>query len=298
MACPGSVGAENDPSPHPAPAALRTREGGTLGVSFERGHSVLTSISGRSVIVTGASKGIGKGIARVFASKGARVLLAARDLAQAQAAADEIRSQGGTAIAVAADVAKPDDIARMVRTAVELHGGVDILCSNAGVFPAARLGEMSLADWNQVLDTNLKGTFLCVNACLPHLKARGKGRIVVTSSITGPITGYPGWSHYGASKAGQLGFIRTAAIELAPHNITINAVLPGNILTEGLAAVGEEYLARMTAAVPQRRLGSVEDVAYAALFLASDEAGFITGQTIVVDGGQVLPESHMALEDL
>ena len=97
---------------------------------------------------------------------------------------------------------------------------------------------MSVADWDQVLDINLKGTFLTVNACLPGLKARGKGRIIVTSSITGPITGYPGWSHYAASKAGQLGFVRTAAIELAPHHVTVNAVLPGNILTEGIEALG------------------------------------------------------------
>lgn len=259
---------------------------------------VLTSLSGRSVIVTGASKGIGKGIARVFAGKGAKVLLAARDLAQAEAAAAEIRSAGGVASAVAADVCSSDDCARMAATAVERHRGIDIVCCNAGVFPAARLGEMSVADWDRVLDINLKGTFLTVNACLPALKERGVGRIIVTSSITGPITGYPGWSHYAASKAGQLGFVRTAAIELAPHHITVNAVLPGNILTEGVEALGPEYIARMTSAIPQRRLGSVEDVAYAVLFLASDEAGFISGQTIVVDGGQVLPESHMALEDL
>jgi 3-oxoacyl-[acyl-carrier protein] reductase len=263
---------------------------------------VLTSLSGRSVIVTGASKGIGKGIARVFASKGANVLLAARDLAQAEKAASEIRALIGTgagiASAVAADVSSPEDCARMARTAMERHGDIDIVCCNAGVFPAARLGDMSVADWDQVLDINLKGTFLTVNACLPELKARGKGRIIVTSSITGPITGYPGWSHYAASKAGQLGFVRTAAIELAPHHITVNAVLPGNILTEGVEALGPEYIARMTSAIPQRRLGSVEDVAYAVLFLASDEAAFISGQTIVVDGGQVLPESHMALEDL
>jgi 3-oxoacyl-[acyl-carrier protein] reductase len=259
---------------------------------------VLTSFSGRSVIVTGASKGIGKGMARVFASKGAKVLLAARDLAQAEAAAAEIRSSGGIASAVAADVSIPEDSARMAQTALERHGGIDIVCCNAGIFPAARLGEMSVADWDQVLDINLKGTFLTVNACLSALKASGKGRIIVTSSITGPITGYPGWSHYAASKAGQLGFVRTAAIELAPHNITVNAVLPGNILTEGMEALGPEYIARMTSAIPQRRLGTVEDVAYAAVFLASDEAAFISGQTIVVDGGQVLPESHMALEDL
>jgi 3-oxoacyl-[acyl-carrier protein] reductase len=256
---------------------------------------VLTSVAGRSVIVTGASKGIGKGIARVFASKGAKVLLAARDFTQTQAAAAEI---GFGASAIAADVSNEEDCARMARTAVERHGGIDIVCSNAGVFPSARLGEMSVADWDQVLSINLKGTFLTVHACLGALKARGKGRVIVTSSITGPITGYPGWSHYAASKAGQLGFVRTAAIELAPHNITVNAVLPGNIVTEGVEGLGAEYIARMTAAIPQRRLGTVEDIAYAALFLASDEAGFITGQTIVVDGGQVLPESQAALEDL
>ncbi len=259
---------------------------------------MFTSISGRSVIVTGASKGIGKGIARVFASKGAQVLLAARDLAQAEAAAAEIRSAGGIASAAAADVSIPEDCARMAALATERHGGIDIVCCNAGVFPAARLGDMTVADWDQVLDINLKGTFLTVNASLSGLKARGQGRIIVTSSITGPITGYPGWSHYAASKAGQLGFVRTAAIELAPLHITVNAVLPGNILTEGVEALGPSYIASMTSAIPQRRLGSVEDIAYAALFLASDEAGFITGQTIVVDGGQVLPESQMALADL
>ena len=248
--------------------------------------------------MTGASKGIGKGIARVFASNGAKVSLVSRDLAQAEAAAAEIRSVGGIASAVAADISNPEDCARMARTAAERQGGIDIVCCNAGIFPSARLGEMSVAQWDQVLDINLKGTFLTVNACLPGLKARGKGRIIVTSSITGPITGYPGWSHYAASKAGQLGFVRTAAIELAPHNVTVNAVLPGNIFTEGVEVLGPEYIARMTSAIPQRRLGSVDDIAYAALFLASDEASYITGQTIVVDGGQVLPESPAALEDL
>jgi 3-oxoacyl-[acyl-carrier protein] reductase len=259
---------------------------------------MLTSIYGRSVIVTGASKGIGKGIAGVFARHGAQVLIAARDVSQAEAAATEIRASGGTANAIAVDVSKAEDNVRMAQIATERHGGIDILCCNAGIFPAAKLFDMKEADWDQVLDINLKGTFLSVQACLPALKARGKGRIIVTSSITGPITGYPGWSHYGASKAGQLGFIRTAAIELAPHNITVNAVLPGNILTEGVKALGPEYIAKMTSAIPAGRLGSVEDVANAALFLASDEAGFISGQTIVVDGGQVLPESHMALEEL
>jgi 3-oxoacyl-[acyl-carrier protein] reductase len=262
------------------------------------GIDMLKSLEGRSVIVTGASKGIGKGIARVFASKGARVLITARDLAQAETAAADIRANGGIASAVAADVSTVEGNTVMAEAAIARHGGIDILCCNAGVFPEAKLAGMSVADWNQVMDINLKGTFLSVHACLPGLKARGKGRIVLTSSITGPITGSPGWSHYGASKAGQLGFMRSAALELAPFNITVNAVLPGNILTEGVAGLGAEYIARMKSAIPAGRLGSVEDVAYAVLFLASEEAAYISGQTIVVDGGQVLPESHMALADL
>jgi 3-oxoacyl-[acyl-carrier protein] reductase len=155
---------------------------------------------------------------------------------------------------------------------------------------------MTAADFDHVIGTNLKGTFLSVSAVLPAMKAQKKGRIVITSSITGPITGYPGWCHYGATKAAQLGFLRTAAIELAPKGITINAVMPGNIETEGLDELGPEYRHAMESSIPQKKLGKVEDIGYAALFLATDEAGYITGQTIVVDGGQVLPESPMAME--
>ena len=146
-----------------------------------------------------------------------------------------------------------------------------------------------------MMDTNLGGTFLPVKACLPSMQSQQSGRIIVISSITGPITGFTGWSHYGASKAGQLGFIRTAALELAGSNITINAILPGNIATEGLDSLGDGYKDQMIASIPMGRLGSVEDIGYAALFFASDEAGFITGQSLVVDGGQVIPESLTAL---
>ena len=259
---------------------------------------MLTSIAGRSVIVTGGSRGIGRGVARVFAAKGAQVLVVGRDLAQAEATAAAIRAEGGRASGFAADVGNPGDVERMAAAALERQGGIDILCANAGVFPAARLMEMTLEQWNEVLSTNLAGAFLSVRACVPALASSGRGRIVLTSSITGPITGYPGWTHYAASKAGQLGFMRTAALELTPFGITINAVLPGNVRTEGLDALGEDYLAQMTASIPQRRLGSVEDIAYAALFFASDEAAYITGQTLVIDGGQVLPESLTALQEM
>jgi 3-oxoacyl-[acyl-carrier protein] reductase len=132
---------------------------------------------------------------------------------------------------------------------------------------------------------------LAVRAAIPELERSGRGRVVLTSSITGPITGLPGWSHYGASKAAQLGFMRTAAIELAGKGITVNAVVPGNVVTEGLEELGQEYMDSMARMIPVNRLGTVEDIGHAALFLASDEAGYVNGQAIVVDGGQVLPET-------
>jgi 3-oxoacyl-[acyl-carrier protein] reductase len=259
------------------------------------GGTMLTSIAGRSVIVTGASKGIGKGIARVFAKNGAKVLVVSRNIDEANACAEEIRQAGGIAKGHAADVTEMGSMQMMADAAASAHGGIDILCCNAGIFPQAKIEDLAPEDWDQVMETNLKGTFLSIKACLPYLKKSDQGRIVLTSSITGPVTGFPGWTHYGATKAGQLGFMRTACIELARHGITVNAVLPGNILTEGLIALGEEYQNSMAASVPLKKLGTVEDIGYAALFLASKEAAYITGQTIIVDGGQILPESLDAL---
>ena len=260
---------------------------------------MFTPLNGRSVIVTGGSKGIGKGIARTFAGAGANVLIAARDEATLQAAADDVAKDTGTRVeTVVADVSRVEDCRRIAEVAAERLGGIDVLCANAGVFPDRPFTEMTEADVDAVFDCNVKGTMFSVQACVPALAARGHGRVVLTSSITGPITGYPGWSHYGASKAAQLGFLRTVAIELAPQRITVNAVLPGNIATEGLDDMGEDYIRGMEAVIPQHRLGTVEDIGHAALFFASDEAGYITGQTLVVDGGQVLPESPAALEGI
>ncbi|ODN71938.1 3-oxoacyl-ACP reductase FabG [Methylobrevis pamukkalensis] len=256
---------------------------------------MFTSLEGRTVIVTGASKGIGRGIALRFGEAGLNVLVVSRTLAEAETVAAEI---GPRASGFAADVTQEEDCAAMAAAAVERYGAIDVLCANAGIFPAAKLGQMTAADFDHVIGTNLKGTFLSVSAVLPEMKARKKGRIVLTSSITGPITGYPGWSHYGASKAGQLGFMRTASIELAPWNITVNAVMPGNIRTEGLDGLGADYIAAMEASVPMKRLGTVFDIANAALFFATDEAGYITGQGMVIDGGQVLPESLAALQEM
>jgi 3-oxoacyl-[acyl-carrier protein] reductase len=260
---------------------------------------MFTPLEGRSVIVTGGSYGIGKGIARVFARAGANVLLAARDEARLATAAEDLGAEGkGRVATVAANVARVDGCRRIAEAAVAEFGGIDVLCANAGIYPKTSLADLTEDEVDEVFAVNVKGTMFMLQACLPALEASGHGRVVLTSSITGPITGDPGWSHYGASKAAQLGFLRTVAIELAPRRVTVNAVLPGNIATEGLADLGDDYRTGMEAAIPQRRLGEVEDIGYAALFLATDEAGYITGQTIVVDGGQVLPESTAALEGL
>jgi len=257
-----------------------------------------TSLAGRSVVVTGGSKGIGRGIASVFAAVGANVLISARDGAAVHAAAAELTARGGgNVVGFVGDVSRAADCAGMAAAAISAHGGIDVLCANAGIFPAAPLATMTESDLDLVLGVNVKGTMLSVQACLDALTNSGHGRVIITSSITGPITGYPGWAHYGASKSAQLGFMRTAAVELAPRAITVNAVLPGNIATEGLTEMGEDYRAAMTASIPMKRLGQVADIGWAALFFATDEAGYVTGQALVVDGGQVLPESLSAMAE-
>jgi 3-oxoacyl-[acyl-carrier protein] reductase len=253
-------------------------------------------LNGKVAVVTGSSRGIGKGIAKVFAAEGAKVLIVARDEQAANSVVEEIGKAGGEAAFCRADVSRWADAEAMAQAAVDRFGRLDILVSNAGIFPSARIEAMTEAEWDQVQAVNLKGTFFAVKACFARMKARRYGRIVLTSSITGPVTGFPGWAHYGATKAGMLGFLRSAALEFARHGVTVNAVLPGNIRTEGLADLGAEYIRRMEQAIPVGKLGEPEDVGHAALFLASDEARFITGQTLIVDGGQVLPESLDALQ--
>jgi 3-oxoacyl-[acyl-carrier protein] reductase len=257
---------------------------------------MFTPIDGRTVLVTGGTRGIGKGIAGVFARAGANVVVNGRDAETGEAAVRDLSGQGGDVAYIPGDISTAGDCERLAEAAVAKFGGIDVLCANAGVFPDVKLADMTEGDIDAIFATNVKGCMLTVKACMPHLERSGHGRIILTSSITGPITGFPGWSHYGATKAAQLGFLRTACIELAPKGITINAVLPGNVVSEGLEDLGEGYLASMTASVPLGRLGTVEEIGAAALFLATDEAGYITGQTIVVDGGQTLPESLAALE--
>lgn len=258
---------------------------------------MFTSLAGRSVVITGGTKGIGKAMALRFGGVGAKVLVVSRSAGDAEAVAAEIVAAGGTAKGTAADISTMAGAKAMAEVAVETHGGIDVLCANAGIYPGKMIEEMTEEDFDHVIGTNLRGTFVSIAACLPALKASKAGRVIITSSTTGPVTGYPGWSHYGASKAGQLGFMRTAAIELAPYGITVNAVIPGATMTEGLADLPQSFLDRITAAIPLKRFGTPLEVANGALFLATEDAGYITGHALSVDGAMTLPEFEMALDE-
>jgi 3-oxoacyl-[acyl-carrier protein] reductase len=251
----------------------------------------VSRFTGKTVLVTGASTGIGLGIATAFAQAGARVALAARGAARLQAAVAGLAAAGHTIRGFPVDVASRAGVHALAEAVAAAFGGIDILCANAGVYPIAPIAELTEAAWDEVMNINAKGSFLCVQACLPYLRKSGQGRVILTSSVTGPVTGITGLSHYGASKAAQLGFMRTAAMELAKDGITVNAVLPGLIETEALAALGAEFVSNSIALIPVRRLGQVADIANAVMFFASPEAGFITGQGLVIDGGQTLPEA-------
>ena len=253
-------------------------------------------LDGKVAIVTGAGRGNGRAIAQVFGAAGARVLAVDKDAVGASRTAEGITASGGVASGFGADVGRESDHEAMAGAAMQRYGRLDILCANAGIFPVASIEETTGELWDRVLGVNLKSVLFGVKACLPHMKALGAGRIVVTSSITGPRVSMPGLSHYSASKAGINGFVRCAALELAPHGITINAVEPGNILTEGVREMNPpERLETMARAIPMKRLGAPEDVGHAMLFFASDEARYITGQTIIVDGGQTLPEFPLSM---
>jgi 3-oxoacyl-[acyl-carrier protein] reductase len=246
-------------------------------------------LKGRVALVIGAARGIGRGIAERFVEEEARVTIADWEEAQGRATAKELGE--GRATFVKTDISQEQDAQRAVEATLTAFGSLDILVQNAGIFPLTLIENTSSEEWDCVLAVNLKGGFLAARAALPQIRKSKAGRMIFTSSITGPRVTSPGHGHYSASKAGINGFIKAAAIEFAPYGITVNGVEPGNVLTEGVKQHrSAEFIKAMEAAVPLGRLGTPRDIANAALFLASDEASYITGTTIIVDGGQTLPE--------
>jgi len=251
-------------------------------------------LAGKVAIVTGAGQGIGEGIAHVFAREGAAVVIATRTAQNGQAVADAITRAGGQAALIQTDVADLDQIEAMVAQSVERFGGLDIMVHNAAAFGGDSVAEHGLDTLDHILNVNLRAAFSLSRAAIPHLRARGGGRLLFTSSVTGPRVVMPGSAAYGASKGGLNAFIRTAALELAAERITVNGVEPGYILTQAMALLSdEEGLRKMAHYIPAGHLGTPDDIAHAMLFLASDEAGYVTGQTILVDGGSTLPESPL-----
>lgn len=249
-------------------------------------------LQGRVALVTGGTLGIGRGIAESLREHGATVIVTG--VTEAECAAAREAGQDARVL----DVRDRAACAALVEQVVAQFGGLAILASNAGVYPQARIADMTDENIAMIFAINVTGTIHMVQAAADALATSGHGRVVVTSSITGNYTGYPAWSHYGATKAAQMGFVRSAALELATSGTTINAVLPGNILTPGLAEMGQEYCDRMARSVPLGYLGEPRDIGEAVAFLASDGARYITGQGIVIDGGQILPESPEALADI
>lgn len=253
-------------------------------------------LSGRTCIVTGGGQGIGRAIVRSFAAHGALLVIADHASTRAEDAAREVRQGGGHALALNVDVAEELAVRRLVERTEEEFGAIDIVIHNAAFFPLRSFETIDAALLDRTLAVNLKAAFWLTQAAAPALRRCGRGRVLVTSSVTGPRVAYPGLAHYAASKAAINGFVRAAALELAKDRITVNGVEPGMIATSASANLGDETHTRELArGIPLGRLGDPRDIAHAMLFLASDAASYITGQTLVVDGGALLPECRLAL---
>lgn len=269
----------------------------TLSIAADRPFADLIDLTGRGAVVTGAAAGIGFAIAARLAEAGAPVTLFDRDAAGVERAVGRLGDMGRRARAFVGDVTDEAALRRAAAT-TEASGGIDIWVNNAGIYPFRAVRDMSAADWDRVLNTNLKGTFLGARVAADHLVPRGGGVILNLSSVAGIKPSAVGLAHYDASKAAILAFTRNLALELAPHGIRVAALAPGEIDTEGTRANAAEasaidpdleqtsaaYLAR----IPLGRLGTPDDVARVALFLVSAAAAYLTGSAVVVDGGILL----------
>jgi 3-oxoacyl-[acyl-carrier protein] reductase len=241
----------------------------------------------RTAFVTGASRGIGKACALSLAFSGHRVALAARDIAKLEEAAAAIRAEGREAFVVPLDLASTDSIASAFATTAKEFGRVDILVNNAAITKDGLAMRMKKQDWDSVLHVNLSGAFHCIQQTLPAMMRDRWGRIINITSVVGQA-GNPGQANYVASKAGLIGLTKSIAQEMASRNITVNAVAPGFITTDMTGTLAPELKEKLLASIPLKRFGSPEDVAAAVRFLASDDAGYITGHVLSVNGGMYM----------
>ncbi|AMV72176.1 3-oxoacyl-[acyl-carrier-protein] reductase [Desulfuromonas carbonis] len=244
-------------------------------------------LTDKVAVVTGASRGIGRHIALDLAGRGARIVASARNVDALDSLIAEIVAAGGSALAVAADVAVAADAEQLIAAAMEHFGRVDILVNNAGITRDGLLLRMKEEDWDAVLDTNLKGAFLCTRAAAKVMSKQKFGRIINISSVVGEM-GNPGQANYCASKAGLLGLTKSVARELARRNVTVNAITPGFIVTDMTDSLPEKAREELVSQIPLGRFGTPEDIAFSVAFLASDQAGYISGQVLGVNGGMYM----------
>lgn len=248
-------------------------------------------LNDKVAIVIGGSMGIGAAVVDVFVNEGADVVLADINAELGEAVAREFP---GRVQFVRADIASRADMEHLAKATLDTHGRIDILVQVAGIFPLNPIEAISEAEWDRVMAVNLKGPFLAIQACFPAMKQQRYGRIVLTGSITGPLVSYPDHAHYSASKAGLEGLARCAALEGAAHGITVNVVAPGNVDTASVrAACGDDVMDKMAESAPLRRLAQPREIGDAIAFLASDAAAYMTGKSLVLDGGQTLPEGKI-----
>jgi 3-oxoacyl-[acyl-carrier protein] reductase len=243
-------------------------------------------LDGKTALVTGASQGIGEGIARLLARQGARVVLAARSQEKLEALAAEIRTESSGTIAhpLVLDVSRPETFGEKLKSLPEDLGGIDVLVNNAGITADNLLARMSLDDWDRVLRTNLTGAFALSKEVLRGMMKKRWGRIINLGSVVG-LMGNAGQANYAAAKAGLLGLTKSLARELGSRNITVNVVAPGYIVTAMTDKLGEQAREELVGEIALKRLGTVDDVAAAVLYLASEEGGYVTGQALNVSGG-------------
>lgn len=245
-------------------------------------------LDGKVALVTGASQGIGEAIAKMLAKQGALVVCAARTEAKLNAVAEAIRAEGGKADVVVMDLSSTESIKAAVAATVERHGAIHILVNNAGITRDKLLIQMKEEDWDAVIDTNLKGSYTAIQAATKPMMKQRWGRIVNIASVVGQM-GNAGQANYVAAKAGLIGLTKSVGRELASRNVTANAVTPGYIETDMTSGLSEEVKAEFTKQIPLGRMGSPADIAAAVVFLCSDEAAYVTGQVISVNGGMLMP---------
>lgn len=248
-------------------------------------------LTGKRAVVLGGANGIGLGVVEALAAAGANVMIGDIDV---QAGSALAASSDNTIHFQPCDITRKQDVQDLVSASVDLWSGVDILVQVAGIYPDTMIEDISENEWDTVMALNVKGAFFGIQACFPHFKAQKYGRIVLTGSITGPHVAWPGHAHYASSKAALKGLARSAALEGAAHGITANVVEPGNVDTDNLRQErGDAHMQTMAESVPMKRLALPREIGNVVCFYASDLASYVTGTSLVLDGGQILPEARL-----